>query len=152
MPQHVRRYALRFQRWTSLAGDARVLDNERLNAVGAKLTAVHVGEQYVSAVAHWLLDPRLKGALGVRCQRRTSLLPSLAETSHMCPVAEMDDILIEVDQADSTGRRNTFDQGGVYGATGGADAEVEAASSSIGLRLRSGSRNRLPKDSNRRNW
>jgi hypothetical protein len=43
-----------------------MLGQKRLDAVGAKPTAVHGGEQRVCAVARWFLEPCLERALRVR--------------------------------------------------------------------------------------
>jgi hypothetical protein len=71
---------------------------ERLDAVGAQSAPMHVGEQRIRMVTRWFLEPGFEGAARVRGQWRTSLLPSLADTSHMGPDAEMDGIPVEIDQ------------------------------------------------------
>lgn len=71
---------------------------ERLDAVGAQSAPMHVGEQRVRMVTRRFLQPGFESAARERGQWRTSLLPSLADTSQMGPDAEMDGIPVEIDQ------------------------------------------------------
>src|SRR6516225_7365151 len=79
-----------------------MLGQERLDAVGAEPTPVHVGEQCARPASRRFLEPRLKGDPRVRSQRRATFLSPLADTSHMRAGAEMDGVPVQTDQLGET--------------------------------------------------
>src|SRR5262245_20617370 len=98
VPQHVRRNPFGCQRRITLAGDTRVLDQKRLDAVRAKPTPVHVGEQCLRLSSRRFPEPCLEGATCVRGQRCASFLPPLANAPHVGTGTKMDGVPVEPDQ------------------------------------------------------
>src|SRR5262245_46483716 len=75
-----------------------MLGEERLHAVGAEATPVHVGKQRLRRASCRLLEPLLQGDTRVPGQWCAPFLSSFTNAPHMSAGAEMDGVPVEADQ------------------------------------------------------
>src|SRR5262249_5110354 len=86
------------QRRAVLAGNTHVLGQKRLNAVSTKPDPVHIGEQSLRSASSRLLQPFLQGTTRVHGQRCAPFFPPFTDAPNVGAGAEMDGVLVEVDQ------------------------------------------------------
>src|SRR5712691_11698169 len=72
-------YTLARQGWTGLAGDGHMLGQDILHPISTEFPAASVGEQHLAIAPDRLLQPWLQNGNCLLCQRRATLLATLAD-------------------------------------------------------------------------